>query len=411
MRVTVTKDDITRALRHIGVASGDVLLVHSSLSALGYVEGGANAVIDALLEAVGTNGTVMVPTITGRPEHGPDCPPEFDVRHSASWTGIVPETFRRRPDALRSLHPTHSVAAIGPKAAFLVANHERSSTPCGRDTPYGRLVSLGGKVLLLGVDHNRSTLFHHVEEEASLAYHLQVQPVVARVTGVDGVQEETPPIYLHDWSTPRDFNRLEPALINGGAELVGTVGKAPTRLIDAARMVEIALAALAKDPSALLPAGYTPRAAVGDEFAVPIKRLEEGRDLPLPAYATAGSSGMDLRAAIREPMVIMPGRFALVPVGISIALPAGYEGQIRPRSGLAAKAGVTTLNSPGTVDSDYRGPIQVVLANHGSEPFTVNRGDRIAQLVIAPVARIRWEEREDLPDTERGEGGFGHTGV
>ncbi len=136
---------------------------------------------------------------------------------------------------------------------------------------------------------------------------------------------------------------------------------------------------------------------------------ESGRDL-LPAYQTEGASGMDLRADIEGELVIPSLGRALVPTGISVALPPGVEGQVRPRSGLAARHGVTCLNSPGTIDSDYRGEIRVILVNLGAEPFSVGRGDRIAQLVFTPVVRATWREVETLDPTPRGEGGFGHTG-
>lgn len=141
---------------------------------------------------------------------------------------------------------------------------------------------------------------------------------------------------------------------------------------------------------------------------VDIKRLPHGVDLPLPAYETAGAAGMDLRAA--EDMTLSPGAKALVPTGLSIALPEGYEAQVRPRSGLAVKHGVTVLNAPGTIDSDYRGEVKVPLINHGQQDFVIGRGDRIAQLVIAPVTRIAWSEVEVLDDTARGAGGFGSSG-
>lgn len=133
-----------------------------------------------------------------------------------------------------------------------------------------------------------------------------------------------------------------------------------------------------------------------------------GEPLPLPSYATDGSAGLDLRAD--QPVTLAPGERALVPTGVAVAIPPGFEGQVRPRSGLALRQGVTCLNSPGTVDSDYRGEVGVILVNLGREPVTVQRGDRIAQLVIARVERAELLEAVSLPPTERGEGGFGHTG-
>ena len=146
------------------------------------------------------------------------------------------------------------------------------------------------------------------------------------------------------------------------------------------------------------------------EIPVSIRQLPNGEGLPLPAYATAQSSGLDLAAALSDDVVIGPGEHAVVPTGVAIALPDGFEAQVRPRSGLAAKHAVTVLNSPGTIDTDYRGEIRVVLANHGAASFTVSRGMRIAQLVIAPVSRIVWNEVDTLTDSPRGEDGFGSTG-
>tara|TARA_B100000029_G_scaffold100740_1_gene90946 strand:- start:242 stop:697 length:456 start_codon:yes stop_codon:yes gene_type:complete len=144
---------------------------------------------------------------------------------------------------------------------------------------------------------------------------------------------------------------------------------------------------------------------------VPIQQFDYAKDLPLPIYATDGSAGVDLLAAIDEPITIDCGCHLVIPTGIAIAIPIGYEGQVRPRSGLAARKGVTILNSPGTIDSDYRGEISVVLINLGKEPSTIIRGHRIAQLIISPVVRVQWQEAKELVDTDRGVGGFGSTGL
>lgn len=143
---------------------------------------------------------------------------------------------------------------------------------------------------------------------------------------------------------------------------------------------------------------------------IPVQVQPEGEGLELPAYATEGAAGMDLRAAVEDDLVIPPGGRELVSAGLRIAVPAGYEAQVRPRSGLALRHGVTVLNAPGTVDSDYRGTVAVVLANLGAQDFVVHRGDRIAQLVIAPVARAELGQVDELDDSDRGAGGFGHTG-
>ena len=143
---------------------------------------------------------------------------------------------------------------------------------------------------------------------------------------------------------------------------------------------------------------------------VPVTRLPHAAGLDLPAYATAAAAGLDLLAAVTQETVIGAGGRALIPTGIAIALPPGYEAQVRPRSGLALKHGITVLNSPGTIDADYRGEIGVILANLGRDDFVVARGMRIAQMIVAPVTRIVWREAADLPDSGRGAGGFGSTG-
>jgi dUTP pyrophosphatase len=142
---------------------------------------------------------------------------------------------------------------------------------------------------------------------------------------------------------------------------------------------------------------------------IPLKRLRPG--VPLPAHVTSGAAGIDLPAALGQTQVLPPGRYAQIPCGFAIAIPEGFEGQVRPRSGLAARHGVTVLNAPGTIDSDYRGEVGVLLVNLGDEPFSIAPGMRIAQLVIAPVARVQWVETDELPATDRGGGGFGHTGT
>ena len=147
------------------------------------------------------------------------------------------------------------------------------------------------------------------------------------------------------------------------------------------------------------------------KLIVSVKRLPHGLDLPLPVAATNLSAGVDLLAALGETLTLNPGEQKNVPTGIALALPPGYEAQIRPRSGLAAKHGVTVLNSPGTIDADYRGEIGAILINHGNKPFFIERGMRIAQMIVAPVINFTWLEKEELSDTERNNKGFGSTGV
>ena len=146
---------------------------------------------------------------------------------------------------------------------------------------------------------------------------------------------------------------------------------------------------------------------------IAVVQMAHAQGLPLPAYETSGAAGMDLRAAVEDvaPVVLRPGSRAMVPTGLCIAVPAGFEVQVRPRSGLAAKAGITCLNSPGTVDSDYRGELKVILINLGAEDFIIRRGERIAQMVVAPVVQAAWQQVDSLDETARGAGGFGSTGV
>ena len=145
-------------------------------------------------------------------------------------------------------------------------------------------------------------------------------------------------------------------------------------------------------------------------IGVKIKRLPGNDDVPLPSYQSRDAVGLDLHAAVREPLTVAPGAVAGIPCGFAMALPPGYEAQVRPRSGLAAKQAISLANTPGTIDPDYRGEVKVLLINHGKEPFVVTRGMRIAQMVVMPVPRVAWEEVSELPSTPRGEGGFGHTG-
>jgi len=148
-----------------------------------------------------------------------------------------------------------------------------------------------------------------------------------------------------------------------------------------------------------------------DSIKIKIKRIsDEFSDIPLPSYATEGSSGMDIRAALKEPETLKPGEVKLIPTNLSVEIPIGYEIQVRPRSGLAAKYGIGVLNSPGTIDSDYRGEVKIILFNFGKDPFEIKSGERIAQIILSKVYKAEIEESSNLKETKRGEGGFGHTG-
>ena len=148
-----------------------------------------------------------------------------------------------------------------------------------------------------------------------------------------------------------------------------------------------------------------------DRIPIKITRLKHHPDISLPRYESEGSSGMDLRAAVQHSVLLKPGEIALIPTGLAIAVPPGFEAQIRPRSGLALHHGIGMVNATGTIDSDYRGEIGIIMINWGARPFTIRRGDRIAQMVVARVCRGEWVEVENLDETDRGRGGFGHTGV
>jgi aminoglycoside 3-N-acetyltransferase len=247
---TITRQDIVCGLRQLGLEAGADVLVHSSLSSFGHVRGGAETVIHALLETVGPHGTVLVPTLTGSEELDARNPPFFDPDSTPCWTGRIPETLRQRPDAVRSHHPTHSVAAIGARAQALTRDHEFSITPCGPDSPYGRLAQDGGQILLLGVTHSVNTTFHHVEEIVGVPYHMQPGLVAARVKSRGQVR--TIHLMLHRYGPHRCFERLEPVFRERGIQREGQIGEGHARLIDARRMVEIAHQALLQDPAILL---------------------------------------------------------------------------------------------------------------------------------------------------------------
>lgn len=243
----ISENDIFEGLRELGLKSGDKVLVHSALSSFGYVRGGAAAVIGALLSAVSFEGTVMVPTLTGDESLSPNNPPVFDPQETACWTGRIPETFRKMAKALRSLHPTHSVAAIGPDAASLLKDHVNSLTPCDEQSPYGKLARLkDGYVLLIGVDLNSCTLLHYVEELAGVDYHLQTQPACATIR----LEKENihRSIFLHQYGNKRNFPAIEPLLVERGIQQQSRIGLSQVRLIQAVDFVDLAYACLRIDP-------------------------------------------------------------------------------------------------------------------------------------------------------------------
>ncbi|HEX2909174.1 MAG TPA: AAC(3) family N-acetyltransferase [Chloroflexia bacterium] len=246
----VTKEILVSNFDDLGLKQGHKVLVHSSLSSFGQVERGAETVIDSLLETVGPTGTVLVPTLTGNSSLSPANPPVFDPDKTSCRTGLIPETFRHRPEAIRSLHPTHSVAAIGKDASSLTRDHFYSISPCDELSPYGKLAQMTDSyILLIGVDHQRSTMFHHVEEVAGVDYH--VQRGFARATLLLEGKEVYRHILLHQYGTPRDFNVMEPVFEERGLQKRKIIGQAMVRLVKVDGMVETTLRSLRANPRIL----------------------------------------------------------------------------------------------------------------------------------------------------------------
>lgn len=248
MATTVERRDIVSGLAGLGVRAGDVLLVHSSLSRFGYVEGGADAVIDALLEAVGPSGTVVVPTHTWGTVNAKN--PIFDVRRSPSIVGRITETFRARPEALRGLHPTHSCAGIGPMTQDLLRDHETQITPCGSKSPYQRVMDCGGKILFVGVPLYVNTSFHACEEIACVPWLFDRFEMLYSVDYED--RKRPVPCRRHSDGMARDYEKMEPMLQTAGVLVKGEIGEATVRAVDARRMRDIVVPMMAEDPFLLL---------------------------------------------------------------------------------------------------------------------------------------------------------------
>ena len=248
----ITRDRLVDDLGALGLREGDVVLVHSSLSGLGWVDGGADTVIDALVKVVGEGGTVLFPTLTGTEQDGPDHPPVIGLATSPCWTGTIPETARRRPEAIRSIHPTHSVSAIGAQAATYTTGHERSRTPCDEHSPYVRLMEEGGKILLLGgVTHESNTMLHALEELADVPYHLQDEESDGVVILPDG-ERVVVRNRLHLWRWQRDFPKIAPYLERAGASVTGRVGASTSTLVSASGLRDVVLPLLQDNPLFLL---------------------------------------------------------------------------------------------------------------------------------------------------------------
>lgn len=255
----MANDWLVDGLRELGILAGDVVLVHSSLKGLGWVEGGPNVVIDALLQSVGEEGTILFPTLTGTKDDGPKSPPTIDLAATPCWTGIIPETARQRPDAVRSIHPTHSVTAVGANREFWTRGHEDGESPCDEASPYYRLMEHGGKILLLGgVTHDSNTSLHCIEEIAQVPYHLQAEATDGVVQLPNGEQVIVRN-HLHLWQNryshlnlKRDFTVVSDPLLQAGAQRSHRIGETDSTLIDARMMREVLIPILRSDPLFLL---------------------------------------------------------------------------------------------------------------------------------------------------------------
>lgn len=243
----VDAEQIGSALMLLGLRRGHHVLVHSSLSSMGHVVGGAPTVVRALLNVVGTTGTVLAPTLTGHEHIGPHEDVVFDLAGSQAWTGAIAETVRTWDGARRSAHPTHSVAAIGAAAQRLTEGHEDCVTPCGPGSPYARLAAdPDGVILLVGCGHESNTTLHHVEEVAGSDYHLQPLPV--RAVLHLGDRTERRDYWVHRYGTPRNFSAIEPLLVQRELQTLGQVGAATARLMPAGGLVSLGVEVLRAAP-------------------------------------------------------------------------------------------------------------------------------------------------------------------
>lgn len=270
----VTRPEIVQALRRVGLEAGDTVLVHSSLSAIGNVPGGADTVIDALLEVLTPAGTLVMPAFNWTRPYDPE---------ALSVVGVIPETFRKRAGVVRGFHPTHPVSALGAHAAELLKDHLQSPTPCGRDTPFGRLIAAGGKVLLLGVDNDRSTTMHTLEDYADAPY---LREMDASYTDTAG---ELRSVHLKRVPGPhRDFIGLHPLFRRCGVEVIGKVGNAVARLISAQKMHDVVMEAFRDDPALVLCDNPSCEACMAQRRSIRLARLRE-ESFTLSALASSVS--------------------------------------------------------------------------------------------------------------------------
>jgi aminoglycoside 3-N-acetyltransferase len=250
--MTLDRTELTKQWKSAGLKQGDNILIHSSLKSFGYVEGGASAVIRSLLDAIGEEGTLIAPTLTGRREDSVLSPPIYDVLQTKCWTGIIPETLRNMENAKRSLHPTHSAVAIGSRKEYLTSGHEKSKSPCDDSSPYYKNSMIGGYIILAGVDQESNTSIHSCEELAGVIYHLQEDPFDIPVAGYRG-ETVTVTNRLHNWYKPEtDFNKLDELLGEKKIMKKYMVGNSLIRIINASDMFEFTIKLLKKNTDFLL---------------------------------------------------------------------------------------------------------------------------------------------------------------
>ena len=250
--MSINGSELTEQFKETGLKYGDSVLIHSSLKSFGYVEGGVHTVVRSLIDTVGKEGTLIVPTLTGRREDSAVCPPVFDVLKSKCWTGILPETVRNSEGARRSLHPTHSAAALGARKEYMTSGHENSKSPCDDNSPYYKNAAAKGYIMLAGVDQESNTSIHSCEEIAGVPYHLQKDVLEISLTGYEG-KKITVTNRLHNWEKPAtDFNKLDELFEYKGIMKKYMAGNSLIRLINAHDMFEFTIDLLTHDPYYLL---------------------------------------------------------------------------------------------------------------------------------------------------------------
>jgi aminoglycoside 3-N-acetyltransferase len=251
-RVVVTGRDLARSLDELGLGRGQTIMIHSSLKSFGYFDGGVEAVLDTLISHVGDEGTICVPTLTGRRDDGENGPIYFDTRSSPCWTGKLCETLRQRPSAMRSAHPTHSIAAIGASSSCLTKDHHLALTPCGEGSPWLKLADMQAYLLFIGVDFSNCTLLHTAEELARVDYHLKPEPCEAFVTDREG-KEHHGWFKLHDWGTPRRFQEVVyPELVKNNLIASSRAGNSTLLAVRTDQLLDLVVDRLRSDPEWLV---------------------------------------------------------------------------------------------------------------------------------------------------------------